>query len=291
MTQQDARAIHLAFLDGLEAAARSDGVFSASEIGDLRRVAKALGFAGRFDGIKPGDVSMQLPPVLTVIEGGASGTIQQEDHVTDSSAAAQSGILTEPDVAVVAADTLVAEAATPTANEAGVPDSESDQVQTSRSMTEAIAVEESPLVEAVCVGMWGADPWGRFELRWWDGRQWTPYVSHRGQHGTDPWRARLLAWSLEAAVGGARRSEPFRKWFRSPKVECRPSPYPLGTSAVSNAGMSRMKWWGFGERFARVAPWGVPLRSQRPVPHSRTTVPQIRCSGNSWHPKAPSAGA
>lgn len=33
---------------------------------------------------------------------------------------------------------------------------------------------------------WYADPAGRFELRYWDGSQWTEHVSRAGQQYTDP---------------------------------------------------------------------------------------------------------
>lgn len=33
---------------------------------------------------------------------------------------------------------------------------------------------------------WYADPAGRFELRYWDGAQWTEHVSRAGQQYTDP---------------------------------------------------------------------------------------------------------
>lgn len=33
---------------------------------------------------------------------------------------------------------------------------------------------------------WYADPSGRFELRYWDGNQWTEHVSRGGQQFTDP---------------------------------------------------------------------------------------------------------
>jgi hypothetical protein len=33
---------------------------------------------------------------------------------------------------------------------------------------------------------WYPDPSGRFELRYWDGSQWTEYVSRAGQQYTDP---------------------------------------------------------------------------------------------------------
>ncbi len=33
---------------------------------------------------------------------------------------------------------------------------------------------------------WYADPSGRYELRYWDGAQWTEHVSRAGQQYTDP---------------------------------------------------------------------------------------------------------
>jgi uncharacterized protein (AIM24 family) len=42
-------------------------------------------------------------------------------------------------------------------------------------------------------GSWQPDPEGRFDYRWWDGRQWSDQVSHQGQVGTAP---------LGAAPGG-----------------------------------------------------------------------------------------
>jgi uncharacterized protein (AIM24 family) len=35
-------------------------------------------------------------------------------------------------------------------------------------------------------GSWQPDPEGRFEYRWWDGRNWTDQVSHQGRPGTAP---------------------------------------------------------------------------------------------------------
>ena len=33
---------------------------------------------------------------------------------------------------------------------------------------------------------WYADPSGRFELRYWDGKEWTEHVARGGQQFTDP---------------------------------------------------------------------------------------------------------
>lgn len=35
-------------------------------------------------------------------------------------------------------------------------------------------------------GSWQPDPEGRFDYRWWDGRNWTDQVSHQGRNGTAP---------------------------------------------------------------------------------------------------------
>ncbi|MEA5118197.1 MAG: DUF2510 domain-containing protein, partial [Propionicimonas sp.] len=35
-------------------------------------------------------------------------------------------------------------------------------------------------------GRWAPDPFGRYELRWWDGRGWTQLVVSQGRQGVDP---------------------------------------------------------------------------------------------------------
>jgi len=47
---------------------------------------------------------------------------------------------------------------------------------------EAAAAAAAPAVPAG----WYADPSGRFELRYWDGGQWTEHVARGGQQFTDP---------------------------------------------------------------------------------------------------------
>jgi uncharacterized protein (AIM24 family) len=46
-------------------------------------------------------------------------------------------------------------------------------------------------------GSWQPDPEGRFDYRWWDGRQWSDQVSHQGQVGTAP-----LGQAPQAEQGG-----------------------------------------------------------------------------------------
>lgn len=55
-------------------------------------------------------------------------------------------------------------------------------------------------------GSWQPDPDGRFDYRWWDGRQWSDQVSHQGQVGTAPMGA-----APQAPQGGqpaAQHAEP-----------------------------------------------------------------------------------
>jgi uncharacterized protein (AIM24 family) len=55
-------------------------------------------------------------------------------------------------------------------------------------------------------GSWQPDPEGRFDYRWWDGRQWSDQVSHQGQVGTAPMGA-----APQAPQGGqpaAQHAEP-----------------------------------------------------------------------------------
>jgi hypothetical protein len=37
------------------------------------------------------------------------------------------------------------------------------------------------------LAQWATDPSGRHQLRYWDGRAWTEYVSDNGQQSRDPW--------------------------------------------------------------------------------------------------------
>ena len=57
--------------------------------------------------------------------------------------------------------------------------SQSTAQQTSPSNT---AAASSPKVPAA----WYADPSGRYELRYWDGNEWTEHVARGGQQFVDP---------------------------------------------------------------------------------------------------------
>ena len=43
-----------------------------------------------------------------------------------------------------------------------------------------------PAPTAAAPAAWYADPSGRFELRYWDGKEWTEHVARGGQQFTDP---------------------------------------------------------------------------------------------------------
>lgn len=51
------------------------------------------------------------------------------------------------------------------------------------------------------VAAWYPDPFGRHELRYWDGSRWTPHVTSRGRQGIDP----PVAGSAAPAVGRANK--------------------------------------------------------------------------------------
>lgn len=50
----------------------------------------------------------------------------------------------------------------------------------------APAPAPAPAAQPAVPSGWYADPSGRFELRYWDGSQWTEHVSRAGQQYTDP---------------------------------------------------------------------------------------------------------
>ena len=49
-----------------------------------------------------------------------------------------------------------------------------------------VAAVTAPAAQPAVPANWYADPAGRFELRYWDGSQWTEHVSRGGQQFTDP---------------------------------------------------------------------------------------------------------
>jgi hypothetical protein len=73
------------------------------------------------------------------------------------------------------------------ANAPTEPTSEGSTESTSEATTTATASDTAAAATAgAAPAGWYADPSGRFELRYWDGGQWTEHVSRAGQQYTDP---------------------------------------------------------------------------------------------------------
>ena len=52
--------------------------------------------------------------------------------------------------------------------------------------TPASSASAAPAPSSGAPAAWYADPSGRFELRYWDGKEWTEHVARGGQQFTDP---------------------------------------------------------------------------------------------------------
>ncbi len=53
-------------------------------------------------------------------------------------------------------------------------------------VTAKVSVTETTSSTAAAPAAWYADPSNRFELRYWDGSEWTEHVARGGQQFTDP---------------------------------------------------------------------------------------------------------
>ena len=92
--------------------------------------------------------------------------------------------------AQTAASSTPATAATTTAAST-TAGSAADQWAQSSEPAAAVAQTAQPAAQAAATESaapagWYADPAGRYELRYWDGGQWTEHVSRAGQQYTDP---------------------------------------------------------------------------------------------------------
>ena len=83
------------------------------------------------------------------------------------------------------------------------------------------APSSSPMKTATDTGRWEPDPSGRYELRWWDGTNWTEHVAQAGQPHVDP-------------LGTA------------PTPEYRAAPAPSSPAAGQRRPGSRALPWGAG---------------------------------------------
>ena len=55
-----------------------------------------------------------------------------------------------------------------------------------QASTPASSASAAPATSSGAPAAWYADPSGRFELRYWDGKEWTEHVARGGQQFTDP---------------------------------------------------------------------------------------------------------
>jgi len=53
-------------------------------------------------------------------------------------------------------------------------------------ITAQVSVTETTFSSTAAPAAWYADPSNRFELRYWDGSEWTEHVARGGQQFTDP---------------------------------------------------------------------------------------------------------
>lgn len=57
---------------------------------------------------------------------------------------------------------------------------------TAQTSPSTSSVSTPPATTNAAPAAWYADPSGRFELRYWDGKEWTEHVARGGQQFTDP---------------------------------------------------------------------------------------------------------
>ena len=91
----------------------------------------------------------------------------------------------EPDLAPTIPTVSVSSPVDEPAGWAIEPEAVSDTVSTGVAEVSADAGQPAAAAGAAPAG-WYSDPSSRFELRYWDGNQWTEHVSRAGQQYTDP---------------------------------------------------------------------------------------------------------
>ena len=82
---------------------------------------------------------------------------------------------------------------------------------------------------------WLPDPTGRFEYRYWDGSEWSTYVSRHGSQGSDPV---TVPPPPPVASTAAPPPPPVASWSPPPGVAPPPPPWPSPAPASSETGWS-----------------------------------------------------
>lgn len=103
--------------------------------------------------------------------------LPETNHDAFHAASPASAPVTEPAGWAVAPETSTTEAPA-----AAAP---TTVIQTASSYQPAQSASTTPAAPSVPAG-WYADPAGRFDLRYWNGTEWTEHVARGGQQYTDP---------------------------------------------------------------------------------------------------------
>lgn len=116
--------------------------------------------------------------VVTIVANGGDLTAFVSRESSGSPSAASSSVSVEPTPAV-------APAPAPVAEPSGWAVAPAAQVAPQPTPQPAASYQAAPAASTGVPANWYADPSGRYELRYWDGNQWTEHVSRGGQQFTD----------------------------------------------------------------------------------------------------------
>jgi len=157
--------------------------------GDDAKPAATVATAAAADTAKDGDGDEDKPVVDPVSVGATAAVLGAAAKEGDAAEAPAKSPVDEPagwaagtGAAAGAAAATTAPAATTPSAAAAPAAAAATPAATPAAATPAAA---TPSAAAAPAG-WYADPSSRYELRYWDGSQWTEHVSRAGQQFTDP---------------------------------------------------------------------------------------------------------
>jgi hypothetical protein len=126
-------------------------------------------------------ITAYLSRATDAVGTGAVSTPAADEPSHDSTAD-----LSAADGSVEPADDPVTEAPGWGAGAATTATDDSVESTDTATVTAASTPASAPTAGGAAPAGWYADPSSRFELRYWDGTQWTEHVSRSGQQYTDP---------------------------------------------------------------------------------------------------------
>ncbi len=132
-----------------------------------------------YPGPSPEPLRLAMTVAIAIFHGEAQETIRElRDELTKLEAAAPADTSTAPETGLTGAQTN--RAITP-------PDPKVSTSQPAPAL-EATTIQSPPHAasSAEPSPMWAADPTGRHQWRYWDGKSWTDYVGDNGQQARDP---------------------------------------------------------------------------------------------------------